>query len=664
MHALQKLERITSSRVTLSLVIIVAVLLTLCSWAPPTQAFYNIYEDWQCGDCWATHCRCESNCSDACLTVYSPNYKVMDWDCYFSCMTPCGQALLNCFTSNGCRNVIGYHVLFAATANVNLPPAVVRTSAEIQAGTNVAVGWYELDTYDPISTPPGSVNDVEFYSITQAAFDSSMAADSSLASVPFEFLGFGQLDSLSLNLVSGGGGEERAGTPQVGYSVTLPDVFETETPYYLAAVSKDDAAAPDPGMIAMASLVVTAAFPECDCLPDWAAHGGGAPPARNAHASAYDPINKELVIFGGSDGVTGLDDTWVWTGNSWQERLPVTRPPGRSSAAMAFDQNLGGIVLHGGHDGTSPVSDTWLWNGTNWSDVSSSPALASYAAGMAFDPLRNVLVLYGGTTATGRSPATWEFDGTSWSNVSGSSPPGYRSGHAMEFDSLNGRIHMYGGQTPGGVETQDNWGYDGTWVNLGTGGPSARHHHRMAYQSGCGRLRVYGGYKDGTTHDDYWEWDGAAWSMLSTGSDPGPLYGSSLDYFPGTEDFLIFGGYDGLDRLAATWQHGCDVDAVGAQFPPATITESRFIVSSPNPFEGSTAIRYQVDRRSPVSLEVYDVAGRLIRTLAKSSSQSAGVHSVTWDGHDGAGARVGSGIFFVRLETNDVSQTERVVHIR
>lgn len=69
-----------------------------------------------------------------------------------------------------------------------------------------------------------------------------------------------------------------------------------------------------------------------------------------------------------------------------------------------------------------------------------------------------------------------------------------------------------------------------------------------------------------------------------------------------------------------------------------------------NPFNSDTAIPYTVGAREHVTLSIYDVDGRLVRTLV-SSPEDPGPHTAAWDGTDGEGAPAASGVYMVRLET-------------
>jgi photosystem II stability/assembly factor-like uncharacterized protein len=70
----------------------------------------------------------------------------------------------------------------------------------------------------------------------------------------------------------------------------------------------------------------------------------------------------------------------------------------------------------------------------------------------------------------------------------------------------------------------------------------------------------------------------------------------------------------------------------------------------PNPFNINTEIRYTLARDGDATLRVYDVRGRIVRTLV-TGMQSAGPQSIRWDGRDDNGAVVASGVYVYRLRT-------------
>lgn len=83
----------------------------------------------------------------------------------------------------------------------------------------------------------------------------------------------------------------------------------------------------------------------------------------------------------------------------------------------------------------------------------------------------------------------------------------------------------------------------------------------------------------------------------------------------------------------------------------------------PNPFNPSTSIRYALVKRSRVGLYVYNLLGQKITTLID-EMQDAGEHSMTWNGANDAGRPMASGVYFVRLAVEELSQIRKMVLLR
>ncbi|MGH7490984.1 MAG: glycosyl hydrolase 53 family protein [bacterium] len=83
----------------------------------------------------------------------------------------------------------------------------------------------------------------------------------------------------------------------------------------------------------------------------------------------------------------------------------------------------------------------------------------------------------------------------------------------------------------------------------------------------------------------------------------------------------------------------------------------------PNPFKSQTRINYLINTSSFVRLKVYDVHGRLTAILAQ-RPQPAGSHSVGWNGQQEDGTPAPSGIYFIRLETNQGMQTRKAILLK
>jgi hypothetical protein len=83
----------------------------------------------------------------------------------------------------------------------------------------------------------------------------------------------------------------------------------------------------------------------------------------------------------------------------------------------------------------------------------------------------------------------------------------------------------------------------------------------------------------------------------------------------------------------------------------------------PNPFNPRTTITYSLRETGSVRLSIYDVQGRLIKTLVN-DEQEAGEHQAIWNGRDGNGVKAGSGVYFVKLISAGQSQTRKIVMLK
>ena len=83
----------------------------------------------------------------------------------------------------------------------------------------------------------------------------------------------------------------------------------------------------------------------------------------------------------------------------------------------------------------------------------------------------------------------------------------------------------------------------------------------------------------------------------------------------------------------------------------------------PNPFNAETVLAYSTPGKAVVTLEIYDLLGRRVRRWVQSVS-APGSYTVRWDGHDGSGRPVTSGIYFYRLRAGDFVQTRKLAVVR
>lgn len=84
----------------------------------------------------------------------------------------------------------------------------------------------------------------------------------------------------------------------------------------------------------------------------------------------------------------------------------------------------------------------------------------------------------------------------------------------------------------------------------------------------------------------------------------------------------------------------------------------------PNPFVESSELRFRVSERSSVTLRVYDMAGRLVRSLYETTPLEVGEHVVNWDGRGEDGLRSAPGVYFYRLGLAGHQETRRAILLR
>lgn len=83
----------------------------------------------------------------------------------------------------------------------------------------------------------------------------------------------------------------------------------------------------------------------------------------------------------------------------------------------------------------------------------------------------------------------------------------------------------------------------------------------------------------------------------------------------------------------------------------------------PNPFNASTTLKFSLSRPGLVELQVYNILGQKVKTLLR-EELNAGIRQVTWNGTDGKGEPVGTGIYFYRLVTLEGTETGKMTLLK
>ena len=136
---------------------------------------------------------------------------------------------------------------------------------------------------------------------------------------------------------------------------------------------------------------------------------------------------------------------------------------------------------------------------------------------------------------------------------------------------------------------------------------------------------------------------------------------------PGFVDITDFVGEDSNHLYAITTSFSPFVvaESTGTSPVPSASPDAgpRLHPASPNPFNPRTTISFEIGTDGQVAVAVYDVAGRLVTTLADRVFP-AGAHSLLWDGKDRLGREVVSGNYFARLQTSQAVRVQKMMLVR
>ncbi len=119
----------------------------------------------------------------------------------------------------------------------------------------------------------------------------------------------------------------------------------------------------------------------------------------------------------------------------------------------------------------------------------------------------------------------------------------------------------------------------------------------------------------------------------------------------------------GIGSLIST--HAFGLPKVLADDTAAVASPQTFELAQnyPNPFNPTTNIGFRVAESEFISLQIFDISGRLVKTLLN-ESRDAGEYTVQWDATNSQGQRVGSGIYFYKITAGDFQQVRKMMLIK
>jgi flagellar hook assembly protein FlgD len=93
------------------------------------------------------------------------------------------------------------------------------------------------------------------------------------------------------------------------------------------------------------------------------------------------------------------------------------------------------------------------------------------------------------------------------------------------------------------------------------------------------------------------------------------------------------------------------------------VAQARLLPARPNPFAGSVTIPLELQSTAAVRLDVYDAAGRLVRTL-REGNLAVGSQDVVWDGKDSGSRQVRAGVYYARLSAGETVAVQPMVLVK
>jgi hypothetical protein len=205
----------------------------------------------------------------------------------------------------------------------------------------------------------------------------------------------------------------------------------------------------------------------------------------------------------------------------------------------------------------------------------------------------------------------------------------------------------FGSHAEGGFPDLDARAHNRGWNAL----RARLHVSAGAITGGAGRFSIVGGFTPALIAGT-----GASWAVRfdAAGATPDSTYEGTLTLSTADE---ALPGATALDDLVVRLVART---APGTNSVPGLPATLRFHAPRPNPASREAAFAFDLPRDEDVALEVFDLAGRRVATLA-AGRRGAGSHSLRWRMTDASGARLGAGLYFARFRAGAYRAIERLV---
>lgn len=199
------------------------------------------------------------------------------------------------------------------------------------------------------------------------------------------------------------------------------------------------------------------------------------PPARHGHSAIYDPVNKQMIIFGGK-GNKPLGDTWTFgiEKRSWEEIAAnkESPPPSFGHSAIYDSANKKMVIFIG--------TATWIYDieplqdnsptglsvpkaslKKEWTEKSGIFEISAFSFSAVYDSANKQMIIFGSGIQGSLLADTWiaDIEKDEWNKVDIEKVPAGRTRHSVIYDSKNKQMIIFGGTNRNEI-LSDIWAFD------------------------------------------------------------------------------------------------------------------------------------------------------------------------------------------------------------
>lgn len=372
-------------------------------------------------------------------------------------------------------------------------------------------------------------------------------------------------------------------------------------------------------------------------------------------------LGNDLIAVGPftASGASPMVEVARFDGNNWNPMISSINGEVRTTSVVNGELYIGGAFFN--IDGT-PIASVARHDGNAWQPV----GLGTQAGVETLVEFEGDLIAGGSfifaSGAFVSNVARW--DGAQWSIL----------GDGLSFkvntlEVVDGTLYAGGEFTHTGgnlVNRIARW--DGNaWQSL-AGGVNGHVHDIVQWGT---NIYVVGDFTqaDGMPAAGIAAWDPQLQNWLDLGyglytdpTPPEPRSGTSLLALDAT--LYVGGSFGSVYENANSFVHAAGIailnDPTIVAAPAAPGRAMLRLTAKPNPFNPRTILDFEMSTAGVVLVDVYDIRGRKVVNLIE-EFRPAGPHRLAWNGTDGDGTTVSSGVYFVRLRDETQSVTQKVV---